>query len=586
MLSLFGNQFLLDGKPYRILSGAMHYFRVVPEYWRDRLERMVAFGLNTVETYVAWNRHEPHPGEFHFEYRLDIVKFVETAAEAGLKVIVRPGPYICSEWDFGGLPSWLLKDPQMQVRCTFPPYLEAVDRYFDALLPRLTPLLVSNGGPIIAMQVENEYGSFGNDHAYLAHLVEGMRSRGVDVLLFTSDGPRDVCLLEGTSPGILATVNFAFNAAEAFAKLRKYRPDDPLMVMEFWSGWFDHWGEQHHIIEDSSDSIERSLQTLDEILAAGASLNFYMFHGGTNFGFMNGANLVPNGYRADITSYDYAAPLDEAGDPAPRFAAYQKVLNKYMDLPSTKNLPPVIKRAFGVVEMAESAGLFESLEALSVRQFRTTPEPMEMLDQDYGFILYRTHISGPRPESSLHVRDLHDRALVFLNGQLYATLEREKGDEFVTFAVSAVGITLDLLVENMGRVNFGPGLLDRKGILGGVTLADQFLFGWEIYTLQLKDLDTLSFSPLNYKEQARPTFYRANFDVDTPADTFLALPGWTKGVAWINGFNLGRYWARGPQKTLYLPAPLLKRGVNELIVFELHGTERLAVEFRDMPDLG
>jgi beta-galactosidase len=586
MLTIFGSQFLLDGKPYRILSGAMHYFRVVPDYWRDRLAKLAAFGLNTVETYVAWNLHEPHPGKFHFDNGLDIVKYVEMAAEAGLNVILRPGPYICSEWDFGGLPSWLLKDPQMQVRCTYPPYLEAVDRYFDELLPRLTPLLDSNGGPIIAMQVENEYGSFGNDLAYLAHLVDGMRSRGVDVLLFTSDSPRDECLQGGTLPGILATVNFAFDAAKAFAKLHEYRPDDPLMVTEFWSGWFDHWGEQHHIIEDGSDSIDRSVQTLDEILAAGASLNFYMFHGGSNFGFMNGANLAVNGYQADITSYDYAAPLDEAGEPGPRFAAYQKVLNRYLDLPTTITVSPVIKRAFGVVEMSESAGLFESLSALSEMQLSVTPDPMEMFDQDFGFILYRTHISGARPVSCLHVRDLRDRALVFINGQLHATLEREKGVEFDTFAVPAAGLTLDLLVENMGRVNFGTGLLDRKGILGGVILADQFLFGWEIYTLPLKDLDALSFRALAGREQAGPIFYRTTFEVATPADTFLALPGWTKGVAWINRINLGRYWARGPQKTLYLPAPLLNCGINELIVFELHGTERFAVEFRDTPDLG
>ena len=256
-LTTSGNQFLLDGKPFRILSGAMHYFRVVPEYWRDRLEKMKAFGLNTVETYCAWNLHEPRRGEFRFEGMLDVVKFTQIAAEVGLKVIIRPGPYICSEWDFGGLPSWLLKDPAMQVRCAYPPFLEAVDSYFEALLPRLAPLQSTHGGPIIAMQVENEYGSYGNDQNYLRYLVDGMRSRGIDSFLFTSDGPRAGGLQGGTLPDIFKTVNFAFNAGTALAKLREYQPEGPLMVMEFWSGWFDHGGEKHHIIEDGSDSIKR-----------------------------------------------------------------------------------------------------------------------------------------------------------------------------------------------------------------------------------------------------------------------------------------------------------------------------------------
>ena len=335
-LTTSGDQFLLDGKPFRIISGAMHYFRVVPEYWRDRLEKMRAFGLNTVETYVPWNLHEPRPGDFHFEGMLDLIKFIETAADVGLKVIVRPGPYICSEWEFGGLPFWLLKDPEMQVRCSYPAYLAAVDQFFDALLPRLVPFQSTHGGPIIAMQVENEYGSYGNDKVYLRHLVDGMRARGINSFLFTSDGPRDGCLQSGTLPDIFKTVNFAFNAAEAFAKLREYQPDGPLMAMEFWSGWFDHWGEQHHISEDGSDSIQHSVDTLDEILAAGASVNFYMFHGGTNFGFMNGANLELTGFHADVTSYDYACPLNEYGDPSPRFAEYRKVLQKYVDIPAAK----------------------------------------------------------------------------------------------------------------------------------------------------------------------------------------------------------------------------------------------------------
>ncbi len=587
MLAVSGNQFTLNGQPFRILSGSMHYFRVLRACWRDRLEKMRLFGLNTVETYVAWNMHEPQPGEFHFEDGLDIVTFIETAAAVGLKVIVRPGPYICSEWDFGGLPYWLLKDPAMQVRCAYPPYLAAADRFFDALLPRLAPLMASRGGPIIAMQVENEYGSYGADKTYLQHLADGLRSHGVADFLFTSDGPRDAWLQSGTLPDVLKTVNFAFEAAEALDKLREYQPTGPLMVTEFWSGWFDHWGEPHHVSADGSASIERSVKTLDEILSCGASVNFYMFHGGTNFGFMNGANDEMGLYRADVTSYDYAAPLDEAGGFGPRFAAYRQVLGKYVDLPVLPPAPPPPSAAFGPVEITEAAGLFESLADLSRRHSSLTPLSMEMYDQDYGFLLYRTRVSGPRPQGIFQARQLHDRAQLFLDGQFHSVLERESGEEFATFDVPPQGVTLDLLVENMGRVNFGPALQDRKGILGGVTLADQFLFGWEVYPLPLSDLSRLKFTPVGApRPHNNPTFYRGFFQVDHPVDTYLALPGWTKGVAWINGFNLGRYWARGPQQALYLPAPLLKQGLNELIIFELHGTESLKVDLRALPDLG
>lgn len=583
-LTTSSTQFLLDGKPFRILSGALHYFRVVPEYWRDRLEKMRAFGLNTVETYVPWNLHEPRPGEFHFEGMLDIVKFIEMANDVGLKVIVRPGPYICSEWDFGGLPSWLLKDPAMQVRCAYPPYLAAVDRYFDVLLPLLTPLQSTRSGPIIAMQVENEYGTYGNDKVYLRHLADGMKVRGIDSFLFTSDGPRDICLQGGTLPDIFKTVNFAFEAKEAFAKLREYQPEGPLMVMEFWSGWFDHWGEPHHISEDGSDSIQRSLDTLDEILALGASVNFYMFHGGTNFGFMNGANADPTPYQADVTSYDYACPISECGDLAPRYAGYREVLKKYVEIPSIAHIQPVAKRAYGKIKLTESVGLLESLDGLSQPRLSVNAHPMEMYDQDYGFILYRTQVTGPRM-GVLRVRGLHDRAQIFINGELVNVLDRESGNEYASIEV-ANDVQLDILVENMGRVNFDPALRDRKGITDGVTINNQYQFGWEVFPLPLNDLSQLKFSPLNNLPQAQPAFYRGSFAIEDLADTFLALPGWTKGVVWLNGFNLGRFWERGPQKTLYIPAPLLKRGQNELIVFELHGAQQPIVEFRDVPELG
>jgi beta-galactosidase len=586
MLTTSGNQFLLNGKPFRILSGAIHNFRVVPEYWRDRLEKAKAFGLNTVETYVAWNLHEPHPGEFHFDGILDIVHFIEIAAELGLKVIVRPGPYICSEWDFGGLPAWLLKDPHMQVRCMYPLYLKAVDRFFDALLPRLKPLLDSNGGPIIAVQVENEYGGYGNDREYLQYLEKGLRARGVDVFLFTSDGPHDHHLLGGSLPHLLKTVNFAYGALPAFAKLRRYQPEGPLMVTEFWSGWFDHWGERHHLSMGGLPTTLFSQWALDKSLASGASVNFYMFHGGTNFGFMNGANRFPwTGYLPDVTSYDYAAPLDEGGDPAHKFKRFGKILRRHIpDLPPLSVPPHVPKKAYNSVHLMESVGLFESLEKLGKKYLRPAPEPMETFDQNYGFILYRTHISGPRPGAQLEIFDLHDRAQVFLNSQPAGLLERMSPKHKLSLTIPEGGATLDILVENMGRVNFGVHLLDRKGITSGVALGKQFLFGWEIYPLPLEDLSALHFGAM--PDSGGPRFWRSTFPVDEPADTYLDLPGWTKGVVWLNGFNLGRYWKVGPQQTLYVPAPLLRKGDNELVVLELHGQRQPVVEFVSKPILG
>jgi beta-galactosidase len=573
------DRFTLDGRPFRILSGAMHYFRVLPDCWDDRMEKMRAMGLNTLETYVAWNLHEPRPGRFCFDGGLDLAAYLEKAAARGLHAIVRPGPYICSEWDLGGLPAWLLRDPGMKLRCRHPAYLEAVDRFFDALVPRLVPQQVTRGGNLLALQVENEYGSYGNDQGYLRHLAEGLRRRGIEVPLFTSDGPTDEMLQYGTLPGVLKTANFGSGARAAFAKLREYQPEGPLMCGEFWNGWFDHWGEKHH-----RRAPEEAAAALDEILAQGASVNLYMFHGGTNFGFMNGANSHQGQYQPTITSYDDDAPLDEAGDPTPKYFALREVIGRYAPLPALPPLAPGPKMALGQVALTESVSLFASLASLSQPVQRPTPEPMEALGQDYGFVLYRTRISGPRGLTRLAIRELRDRALVFLDGKLLSTLERERSGEPLSFAVPPDGAILEILVENLGRVNYGPDLLDRKGITEGVVLGQQYLYDWTIYPLPLDDLGGLRFAA--GRPAPGPAFYRGQFQLPgTPADTFLVLPGWVKGSVWLNGFNLGRYWDRGPQRTLYVPAALFSRERNELIVFEQHGVERPQVEFRDRPEL-
>lgn len=570
--------FLLNNEPFRILSGAMHYFRVHPDYWRNRLQKMSVMGLNTMETYVAWNLHEPKPGEYNFDGILNIVDYIRQAADQGLKVIVRPGPYICSEWELGGLPAWLLKDTGMKCRCAYKPFLEAVDRYFDALLPQLEPLQISKGGPIIAMQIENEYGAYGNDKEYLGYLEKGMRSRGIDVLLFTSDGPTDDMLQGGTLPHILKTANFGSDAKNKFAKLREYQPEGPLMCMEFWNGWFDHWGGKHHVRPP-----EDTAAALDEILSLGASVNFYMFHGGTNFGFLNGSNSLRK-FETTITSYDYDTLLDESGDITPKYLACREVIGKYVELPDIL-LPPVAsKLSHAPVELTDYVRLFDVLDLLSDPIRRPAPEPMEMFGQNYGFILYKTEVEGPRAEMPLRIKQLHDRAQVFVDGESVGVLEREFPKKTIDITIPRRGIQLEILVENMGRVSYGPDMHDRKGITEAVSLGERHLFGWTIYPLALDDLSLLNFSSKGSK--IGPVFFRSKFIIHKPEDTYLSLNGWTKGVCWINGFNLGRYWKRGPQKTLYVPAPILQEGENEIIVFELHGREHGKIEFHDYPDLG
>lgn len=579
-VSIEGNDFVRDGAPHRILAGALHYFRVVPEYWHDRLLKLGACGLNTVETYVSWNLHEPSPGQFRFEGMLDIERFLRTAGELGLDAIVRPGPYICSEWDLGGLPAWLLADGNMRLRCAYPPYLEAVDRYLDALMERLVPLQASRGGPIVAMQVENEYGSYGNDRTYLRHLADGLRARGFEGLLFTSDGACDWMLEGGTLPEVHKVANFGSGATASFAKLREHQPEGPLMCGEFWCGWFDHWGETHH-----TRPAEDAAAALDEVLANGASVSIYMFHGGTNFGFLNGANHG-NGYEPTVSSYDSDAPLDECGDPTAKYHAFREVIARYAPIPDGPLPPPVAKASYGAVELTERCSLWDALPFISSPLAMAAPAPMETWGQDYGFVLYRTEVHGPREEQPVELQEVHDRALVFADGELLGVAYRNGPNESLRVGVPAgASLTLGVLVENMGRVNYGPRLHDRKGITEGIRLGQQFLYGWTAFPLPLEDLTAVPFEAREGLEG--PAFYRGHFEVETPADTWLALPGWTKGVAFVNGFALGRYWEeKGPQRTLYVPAPLLRKGPNELVVFELHRMETRVAHLRDTPDLG
>ncbi|MFE1546224.1 beta-galactosidase [Streptomyces sp. NPDC058718] len=577
LLQIDEGGFTLDGEPFRLLSGGLHYFRVHPDQWADRLRKARLMGLNTVETYVPWNLHQPRPDRFTLDGGLDLPRFLDLAAAEGLYVLLRPGPYICAEWEGGGIPSWLLAEPDIQLRSRDPRFLAAVDDYLERLLTPLRPYLASQGGPVLAVQVENEYGAYGDDTAYLEHLAATLRRCGVDVPLFTCDQPAD--LERGALPGVLATANFGSRSAEHLADLRARRPEGPLMTTEFWIGWFDRWGA-HHVVRDPG----QAARELDELLATGASVNFYMFHGGTNFGFTNGAN-DKHTYRPTVTSYDYDAPLDEAGDPTPKYAAFRDVIAKYAPVPDGPVPAPGPKLAPRTVALTENAALLTHAATLGTAVEARRPLTMEELEQDFGFVLYETALPLTGP-ALLEIESVRDRAQVFVDGQPVGVLERENHEHALAFTVPRAGSTLTVLVENQGRVNYGQGIHDRKGLLGKVLLDGTELAGWTSRPLPLTGLEDVPFAPAA-ATPVGPAFHRGTFEVTDPADAFLHLDGWTKGNAWVNGFALGRYWSRGPQHSLYVPAPVLRPGTNEVVVLELHAAHRArTVHFRDAADLG
>ncbi|MFG2334926.1 beta-galactosidase [Streptomyces sp. NPDC048604] len=578
-LEIAADGFRLDDRPFRIISGGLHYFRVHPEQWADRLHKARLLGLNTVETYVPWNLHAPRPGEFRLDGGLDLPRFLDLAAAEGLHVLLRPGPYICAEWEGGGLPSWLLADEDIELRSRDPRYLKAVDDYLASLLAAVGPSLATRGGPVIAVQLENEYGAYGDDSGYLADLAELLHRHGVDVPLFTCDQPSD--LKRGGLDGVLRTVNFGSRVESGLAALREQQPEGPLMCSEFWIGWFDRWGGTH-----VTRSAEDAAADLDRLLAAGASVNLYMFHGGTNFGFTNGANDKGT-YRPTVTSYDYDAPLDEAGDPGPKYTAFREVIARYAPVPDEPVPAPAPKLAGAVGELTACAGLLDQAERLAGPAVHADrPVTMEQLGQSFGFVLYETTLPDAG-RTVLHVDEVRDRAQVFVDGQPVGALERENHEHALTFFVPRRGARLAVLVENQGRVNYGPAMHDRKGLLGAVTANGLPLVDWSSSPLPLNDPSAPSYTALDpTAPPVGPAFHRGHVDIAHPADGYLALDGWTKGLVWINGFALGRYWSRGPQTTLYVPAPVLRAGRNEITVLELHGSTGRTVELRGTPDLG
>ncbi|WP_406180861.1 beta-galactosidase [Streptomyces canus] len=578
-LTTSSDGFLLHGEPFRIISGAMHYFRIHPDQWSDRLRKARLMGLNTIETYLPWNLHEPDPGTLVLDGFLDLPRWLRLAQEEGLQVLLRPGPFICAEWDDGGLPAWLLADPGIRLRSSDPRFTAAFDGYLDRLLPALRPFTAAHGGPVIAVQVENEYGAYGDDTAYLKHVQQALRDRGVEELLYTCDQANAEHLAAGTLPGTLATVTFGSRVEENLAALRAHQPQGPLMCSEFWIGWFDHWGGPHHVRPAADAAAD-----LDRLLTAGASVNIYMFHGGTNFGFTNGANHK-HAYEPTVTSYDYDAPLAESGDPGPKYHAFREVIARHTATPDEAAPSPSPKLPQTDVHLDHRAPLLPYVRGLPSTSTEA-PVTMNELGVHTGYVLYRTTLPGSGDGLLHFTGGVGDRAQVFVDGASVGVLERERHDETLSVRVPHAGAVLEVLVENMGGVNYGPRIGAPKGLLGPVSFQGAELRGWECRAVPLDHLAAVPFGPSGATTDAVPAFHRGTFEVDTPADTFLALPGWTKGQAWVNGFHLGRYWNRGPQHTLYVPAPVLRPGTNELVLLELHATTGTRAQLTDTPDLG
>uniref|UniRef100_A0A4X1V9T8 Beta-galactosidase n=1 Tax=Sus scrofa TaxID=9823 RepID=A0A4X1V9T8_PIG len=577
--------FMLEDSAFWIFGGSVHYFRVPRAYWRDRLLKMKACGLNTLTTYVPWNLHEPERGKFDFSGNLDMEAFILLAAEVGLWVILRPGPYICSEIDLGGLPSWLLQDSSMKLRTTYEGFTKAVDLYFDHLMARVVPLQYKNGGPIIAVQVENEYGSYNKDPAYMPYIKKALEDRGIVELLLTSDNEDG--LSKGTVDGVLATINLqSQNELRLLHNfLQSVQGVRPKMVMEYWTGWFDSWGGPHHILDTSE-----VLRTVSAIIDAGASINLYMFHGGTNFGFINGAMHFQD-YMSDVTSYDYDAVLTEAGDYTPKYIRLRELFGSISgaSLPLPPDLLPKVR--YEPVVPAFYLSLWDALPYIKEPVTSEKPVNMENLPindgngQSFGYTLYETTITSSGILSAL----VRDRGQVFLNTETIGFLDYKT--KKIPIPLIQGFTILRILVENCGRVNYGENIDNqRKGLIGDIYLNDTPLKKFKIYSLDMKKSFFQRFTAEKWDPvpgvPTLPAFFLGALSVTSfPYDTFVKLEGWEKGVVFVNGYNLGRYWNIGPQETLYLPGVWLNEGINQVIVFE-EMMQGPVIQFMEMPYLG
>ena len=574
---IVGNDFEMDGKKFRYVSGSFHYFRQQPEYWEDNIKKMATGGLNAVQTYVAWNLHEPRKGEYNFDGIADIEKFLDICQKYGMYVILRPGPFICAEWDFGGLPSWLLAEDISILRSSDEVYLKHVDDWFNVLFKKLKKYMYHNGGNIIMVQVENEYGAYYScDQVYLKHLCDLTRNLlGQETVLFTTDQPYHFMVKCGAIPSeALITIDFGTGTdpAEVFPLQRKWNNGaGPYVNSEYYPGWLDHWMEEHHTV--SSDDVALYL---DKMLALGGNVNFYMYYGGTNFFYYNGANGDRFSYQADPTSYDYDAPLSEAGDMTYKWSAVRDVIAKYMDI-AVYDVQNTTKKSYGKVSFTQGVAFYDTLDTITtITKQSDAPLNFEDLGTDYGFVLYSSKLTRKGYLSLVNVRD---RASIYLNKQHISTMFRSH-EQMVHVDTG----DLDILVENCGRINYGFDFVDRKGLPAGVKIDFIEQKDWTNRAIPLMTPDGIKFT--NSLPTGQPAFYRATFNVDEPADTYFNPTGLSKGIAFINGYHIGRYWTIGPQLTLYVPAPLLKKGENELIVFEIDPIDTVpTISFDDTPQL-
>lgn len=565
------SEFLLDGKPYQIISGEMHPARIPREYWRHRIQMAKAMGCNTIAAYIFWNYHEPVEGQFDFSTgNHDIAEFVRICQEENMWVLFRPGPYVCAEWEFGGLPPYLLRIPDIRVRCMDPRYMAAVERYVHALAAQVKDLQVTKGGPILMVQIENEYGSFGNDKNYLLRLKELWDQNGIEVPYYTADGPTAYMLEAGSVPGAAIGLDSG-GSDDAFAAATRQNPDVPSFSSESYPGWLTHWGEKW-----ARPGIKGIVNEVKYLMDHKKSFNLYVIHGGTNFGFTAGANSGGKGYEPDLTSYDYDAPISEQGDTTAKYNALRELIGSY--LPKRKKLPKIPAAiptiGFPAVQLQPYSSIWEHLPApvASVQ-----PKTFEAYGQDYGFMLYKTTLIGHK-SGKLTITDLHDYATIFLNGKYIGKLDRRLGERTITIPKSgAKDPVLEIFVEGMGRINFAQYLIDRKGITDRVTLNGMTLMNWEVYGLPMNEAFVKDLQP-SKAEPAKPgQFFAAKFHLDKTGDTFIDMSGFKKGLVWVNGHNLGRYWEIGPQQRLYCPAGWLKEGENDIRVFDLHQTESAAV---------
>jgi beta-galactosidase len=551
----------MDGKPIQLICGEIDPGRVPVIYWENRLRMIKAMGCNSIAMYVFWNDHEKRPGQFDFKSEnYNIAQFIRICQKVGLWVLLRPGPYVCGERDFGGLPSYLLKIPDIKVRCSDPRYLSAVKRYIDALSIQVRPLLVSNGGPILMVQVENEYGSYANDKSYLNTIKKYWLANGCNVPFFTADGPSVTMLTNGTVEGAAVGLDSGSSDSD-FELAAKVCPNRPSFSSETYPGWLTNWGSSYAKTDTTS-----LLKDVSYLMTHKKSVSFYVVHGGTNFGFTSGANSSSaTDYQPQITSYDYDAPINEQGQPTPKYFALRRLLSNY----STEKLPDV-PPAPDAMEIAsiEMKPLTSVWNVLPKAIYSAQPKPMEMFDQESGFILYRTKITGING-GTLTIKEPHDFALVLLNGHLVDTIFRDQGKWSVKLPkTDEKEPVLEILVEGMGRINFGEYIIDRKGITDRVILNGVTLMGWNIFPLPMTKqfVTSLKKNESNFHDGV---FFEGTFTLDKVADTYYDMKDYGKGVVWVNGHNLGRFWKKGPQQRLYCPANYLQKGTNKVVVFDL-----------------